>query len=61
MRNDDLTFPRTMRDAFGHEGPAIQQFVAAASGDNGDRLIFWAVLGGTAALVVLALVRGVLA
>ena len=59
MRND-LTFPRTMRDAFGHEGPAIQRFVDAVSSDNGDRLVFWGVLGGTALLVILALVRGVL-
>jgi len=57
----NLTFPRTLREAFGHEGDAIQKFVAATSGDNGDRLVFWGVLAMTAALVVFALVRGVMA
>ncbi len=60
MKND-LTFARTLRDAFGHEGHAIQHFVDATSGDKGDRIVFWGILGGTAALVLFALVRGVMA
>ncbi len=60
MRND-ITFPRTTRDAFGHDGHAIERFIGSHSGDAGDRMVFWGVLGGVAALALFALVRGVLA
>jgi hypothetical protein len=50
-----------LRDAFGHEGPAIERFIGATSGDAGDRLVFWGILGMTAALVLFAVVRGVMA
>ena len=60
MRND-LAFPRTMRAAFGHDGHAIERFIGSTSGDAGDRLVFWGVIGAVSALVLLGLVRWVLA
>lgn len=47
------TFPRTAREAFGHEGFAIQCFPC----DAGDALVFWVTIAGAAAVVLLGLAR----
>jgi hypothetical protein len=43
------TFPRTMREAFGHEGPSVEYW----NSDRGDALVLWAVILGVAAMAAL--------
>jgi hypothetical protein len=43
------TFPRTTREAFGHEGPSVEYWNA----DRGDALVLLAVLFGVAIMTVL--------
>jgi hypothetical protein len=43
------TFPRTIREAFGHEGPSVEYW----NSDRGDALVLWAVILGVVAMAAL--------
>jgi|GEM_PF-5535132 len=43
------TFHRTIREAFGHEGPSVEYW----NSDRGDALVLWAVILGVVAMAAL--------